>query len=261
MTRFLVIGDTILDENVYAIGTGLSLETPTLKGSFRSRCFSLGGAANLVKHLRNFTKQIDFYTSCDDRGYEMLQELSINVIKCNETASQIKSRYWLERGDGQYKVLQINETKTLDNQLSILNQVKTEIDFQKYDRVLVSDYRLGLLSKDLVELVAKNAKLSFGASQMSDKEPNFSWFKNFDIVVCNEEEALFAKDCSNICITMGEKGCMFEGKIFPIEKVTCVSSIGAGDAFFAAFAFTQNPDSANKYVKNHLEGFGVKKNS
>ena len=29
MTKFLVIGDTIIDEEVYAVATGLSLESPT----------------------------------------------------------------------------------------------------------------------------------------------------------------------------------------------------------------------------------------
>ena len=103
MTKFLVIGDTIIDEEVYAVATGLSLESPTLKGSFRSRNLTLGGAANLVLHLSNFTKQIDFFTSSDDRGYELLKELNINVIKCVESSSQIKSRYWLEEVMGYTK--------------------------------------------------------------------------------------------------------------------------------------------------------------
>ena len=110
MTKFLVIGDTIIDEEAsccYWLIVGVS----DLKGSFRSRNLTLGGAANLVLHLSNFTKQIDFFTSSDDRGYELLKELNINVIKCLNRL-QIKSRYWLERGDGLYKVLQINETSS-----------------------------------------------------------------------------------------------------------------------------------------------------
>ena len=67
-------------------------------------------------------------------------------------------------------------------------------------------------------MVAKKAKYSLGGSQMSDKEPNFNWFKNFDIVVCNQEEAVYAKECSNVCVTMGKNGCMFEGKTFPAEE-------------------------------------------
>ena len=59
MTKFLVIGDTIIDEEVYAVATGLSLSSD-FERLFRSRNLTLGGAANLVLHLSNFTKQIDF---------------------------------------------------------------------------------------------------------------------------------------------------------------------------------------------------------
>ena len=107
----------------------------------------------------------------------MLKELNINIIKCIESSSQIKSRYWLERGDGLYKVLQINETKALENSSLIFSQVNSEIDFRAYDKVIVSDYRLGLLSRNIIEMVAKKAKY-FGGSQMSDKEPNLIGSKN-----------------------------------------------------------------------------------
>lgn len=45
--KYLVVGDTIIDENVYLIANGLSLESPTIKTVFDKRSINYGGAANV----------------------------------------------------------------------------------------------------------------------------------------------------------------------------------------------------------------------
>ena len=47
MTRVLVIGDTIIDEDVHALGSGLSLESPTIKANFREKTYS----TTIIKRL------------------------------------------------------------------------------------------------------------------------------------------------------------------------------------------------------------------
>ena len=43
--KYLVVGDTIIDEDVYCKAAGLSLESPTLKTTYNMRRVNYGGAA------------------------------------------------------------------------------------------------------------------------------------------------------------------------------------------------------------------------
>ena len=49
--NFLIVGDTIIDEDVFLIASGISLETPTLKTVYDTRKIKFGGAANVAKQL------------------------------------------------------------------------------------------------------------------------------------------------------------------------------------------------------------------
>ena len=117
MTRGLVIGDTIIDEDVHALGSGLSLESPTIKANFREKTYSLDGAANLVRHLCQFHDNIDFFTSVSGVGLELLNKLNVTVHAYSNPHLNTKTRFWIERGDSVYKVLQINNTKFLNKRV------------------------------------------------------------------------------------------------------------------------------------------------
>ena len=49
--KYLVVGDTILDETIELEACGLSLESPTIKTSLVTRMTDYGGAANVAKYL------------------------------------------------------------------------------------------------------------------------------------------------------------------------------------------------------------------
>ena len=61
--KYLVVGDTIIDEDVYCKAAGLSLESPTLKTTYNMRKVNYGGAANVARHLHNFNRDVTFLTS------------------------------------------------------------------------------------------------------------------------------------------------------------------------------------------------------
>ena len=61
--RVLVIGDTIVDVNVFAEAVGLALESPTLKGEFTDQRESLGGAANLARELTTLGARVTMITA------------------------------------------------------------------------------------------------------------------------------------------------------------------------------------------------------
>ena len=244
MRKILVVGDTIIDRNVYVEATGLSLETPTIKGNFLHQEDLLGGAANLVSHLRIFGCECTFMTSVSpDRSLH-------NVINLFCDKENIKTRFWVKKGDEEYKILQINSVNT--DPIPCIESIDED-----YDLIIVSDYRCGLLSTDLISLLRKLPGKKIIASQVSDKQPNFFMYDGFDEIVLNEKEyELLDTSFNRVHVTMGEKGSMIiertkDGetkKTFSAYPVNVKNTVGAGDAFYGALLATDDHDTANKWA-------------
>ena len=88
--RVLVIGDSILDSDVYTEPFGWSLETPTPKLRYRSSDVTYGGAANVVKNILELGARCSFITLLGDddnaRPYENFRDKNLNflpVIDCS----------------------------------------------------------------------------------------------------------------------------------------------------------------------------------
>ena len=247
----ILFGDTIIDIDVEAEATGLSLESPTLKANHVSQNSILGGAANVARHLSELGAEVTFVTDVPENECAHLIAEGINTISLNSGKANIKKRFWISKGDARYKYLQINETG-ISPAASNEPKIKKIIADASFDRVAVSDYRCGLVTKTLCSQIIRSGMHSFAASQISDKPANFDWFDGFDIVVCNEKEALHTRRSMRLCVTLGEGGCRYDGKIFSSEKIEVASAIGAGDAFFAAFIFSEDPVFANDFAKKFL---------
>ena len=57
-----------------------------------------------------------------------------------------------------------------------------------------------------------------------------------------------------MCITKGSKGCSLNGTEYPsFELENVVSTMGAGDAFYAAFLASGDPEFANAEACNFIE--------
>ena len=109
--KYLIVGDTIIDESIYLNAVGLSLESPTMKTTIKNRMFDFGGAANVAKGLKKFGNNVTFVTSMKEeycQTFESYYEIPVkNFYQGNDNT---KSRYWITHGDETYKYLQINDT-------------------------------------------------------------------------------------------------------------------------------------------------------
>ena len=159
----------------------------------------------------------------------------------------------MSHGDSRYKHLQINDVND-ESSLSVLEN----FDLDEYDVIAFSDYRCGFIKESFVSHVTNNAKITYASSQVSSKEHNYDIYFDMDYIVCNEYESQFTDRITNICVTMGSRGCMVNGvKYFtdPVEKP--INTIGAGDCFYAALLATGDPHYANKrafdYVSDNIE--------
>ncbi len=288
--KILVIGDSILDEHVHTTAKGLSLETPTLFAIEDKTEYSWGGASNLVKNLLELEAKITFITALgedkDAEHFENFKHENFNLIPIKEPNRKtiVKKRFWVEKAGVKSKHFELH--KIDENEINS-NSVAKIIEFVRqtinnYDTIILSDYRYGLLPKQLIDslkqIAKENNKFVIAASQLFMSKANHKDYSGADIICMNLKEAReiypeFSLENpeklaeilnSGICITLGNQGSLlylnqnkFHKQAIQIpEKDSC----GAGDSFLAAFSLTDPLNNPNEalYLGNIWAGLSIK---
>ena len=249
--KILVIGDTIIDENINLKVLGLSLESPTFKTQIIDKKSFFGGASNVAKYLCKFGVEVDFIT-CMSKESELKfkKKYSINIINLNHLIENKKSRFYIHRGDSSYKHLQINNVNS-----AVEIDFPKYFDLKKYDSIAISDYRCGVVTDEVVSTVENSNSKTFGACQLSDKESRLNKFINFDYIICNEIESKTILRRKNVIITKGNKGSELNGvseDAFHVDNIK--TTIGAGDCFYAAYLAYEDLKKANELSAKFIQG-------
>lgn len=284
-----VIGDFMLDVNVYCNVTRVSPEAPVPVALFESEEYFLGGAANVARNLSSLDVSVDFYSLLGN-GYEsIIQELfeSENLNDCcfvdNKRPTTIKKRIISHNN----QLLRIDE-ESVDSLPSYLESEvlkKFETKIIEYDFVIISDYAKGFLTDSITSSIIEMCRSCNIKTYVDPKSQNFEKYKGAYIIKPNESEASLAcgfsalkhpKEClellgkfssSDLSIfTAGPNGVYFLDKSnqgidnfenIPAQNISVFDVTGAGDTFIAVLAYTQ----ALKYsVKESLQ-FAVKASS
>ena len=115
-----------------------------------------------------------------------------------------------------------------------------EIDYEKYDVIVISDYNKGFLTEADIEYISNNHSVTF----LDTKKILGDWCKNIKFIKINEFEyertkhKLTSELIEKMIITLGPKGAQHKGVLFPVPKVEIKDTSGAGDTFIAALAAT-----------------------
>ncbi len=174
----LLIGDTIIDKYVYLSPVGFSLETPTVKCQKIKERKEYGGAANVARKLTQLGCEVDFITSLSLKEKNILESINnLNVI-CVAEEDQIKERFYLTKNKT-YKYLQINDCREITTSTP-------NLDIEKYDTIIISDYRLGVASEHILSLLPKNKTIC--QMQISDSNAKIEKYQGFHCFVGNEDE-------------------------------------------------------------------------
>jgi len=263
-TNVLVVGDAIVD--VYHEGKtlGMSAETPTLVVQDTSTSISVGGACFLVRNMLTLGGNVTFITLVGDDSYaehlDTLNHKNLQKVIMREKSRKttVKERFWAD----DYKLLSWdhldNRPISVSTEKKIINFIKRKLDF--FDKLVISDYRHGLLPQRLVNKLMQIAKERkrpvYVDSQISQRESNHLWYKGANTVCLNRREALSVDPefnerrlrsslariknilrASNIILKLGEGGsASLLGKIYiktTPREVMVKDTTGAGDAFFA----------------------------
>jgi D-beta-D-heptose 7-phosphate kinase/D-beta-D-heptose 1-phosphate adenosyltransferase len=218
--KILVIGETCRDKFVYGDAIRLCPEAPVPVFRKKSVINIVGMAGNVKNNLTACAKdleqqiEVDIFTNIP-RGYK--------TRYIDSTSNQM----FLRVDSDSYQTINLKEL--------------SEIEFNNYDAVVVSDYNKGFLNDDDLYYISMRAKLSFLDTK---KRYNAKWAKHFNFIKLNEkeyEENGFKENepscLSNLIVTLGSRGCKFANTTYPLERVSQVRDVsGAGDTFLAAFS-------------------------
>ena len=211
----LLIGDSCTDR--YNIGSvdRISPEAPVPVLKIVDTYDVPGMAANVNLNLINLNIFADFVTNTDPI---------------------IKTRFIDERS-GQH-LLRVDD----EPPVTVWNGESPK-PIDEYDVIIVSDYNKGFLSYVQIHQLIKFSQCPVF---IDTKKHDLSIFNMPDVYVkINEMESTRAtSNHDNLIVTLGSKGAMYNGEVFPTKKVEVMDVCGCGDTFLAAlvaqFLFTKD---------------------
>jgi len=110
-----------------------------------------------------------------------------------------------------------------------------EIDFSKYDIVVISDYDKGFLEREDIAKISNKHACVF----MDTKKELGQWCHDVKYIKINNFEYERSKNLidesmkAKIIATKGKKGCIHAGVTYPVDEVEIKDLSGAGDTFLA----------------------------
>ena len=200
----ILIGDSCLDEYHYGSVDRLSPEAPVPIFVSKRVETKRGMASNVEENLKALGVNATSYFGAISVKTRMIDE---------------KSKQHILRIDDDAKCEPL-ESKTINFDTVV-------------DGFIISDYNKGFVSYELIEEIIKIGKPVF----IDTKKTDLARFEGA-IVKINSVEYANAKTMpTNLIVTMGEHGVMWNGRKYDAPKVEIADVCGAGDTFLASFAY------------------------
>ena len=267
--RVLVIGDAIVDEYHYVQSLGKSPKELLVTTRFLREEQFAGGILACANHVAGFCDRVDLVTCLgtrDSREEFIRSHLKGNVSPTffyrDDTGTVVKRRY-VEQAFLS-KMFEVSFLDDTDLPEPVGQEVERHVArvASGYDLVLVADYGHGFLGRDLIRLLASEARYLAVNAQTNSANAGYNLVTKYpraDYVCIDEPEVrlaaqdrrtdleqimrVLAKDltCRRISITQGHKGCIAyaEDEGFhhvPVLSREIVDRIGAGDAYLSVTA-------------------------
>ncbi len=267
--RVLVIGDAIVDEYHYVQSLGKSPKELLVTTRFLREEQFAGGILACANHVAGFCDRVDLVTCLgtrDSREEFIRSHLKGNVSPTffyrDDTGTVVKRRY-VEQAFLS-KMFEVSFLDDTDLPEPVGREVERHVArvASGYDLVLVADYGHGFLGRDLIRLLASEARYLAVNAQTNSANAGYNLVTKYpraDYVCIDEPEVrlaaqdrrtdleqimrVLAKDltCRRISITQGHKGCIayaeHEGfHHVPVLSREIVDRIGAGDAYLSVTA-------------------------
>lgn len=204
--KVLLIGDSCIDE--YFIGTcdRLSPEAPVPVMKIVENYTAPGMAGNVKENLQRLDIDVDFVTTD-------------SVITKTRYIDQ-RSRQHLLRVDNEPKIPRWNG--------------KLPKDLEEYQCIVVSDYNKGFLDYEDIEQLIKGFK---GPMFIDTKKQDLARFNGAFVKINELENKMKTSSNSNLIVTLGSRGALYNTKMFPTKAAEVVDVCGCGDTFLSALVY------------------------
>jgi D-beta-D-heptose 7-phosphate kinase/D-beta-D-heptose 1-phosphate adenosyltransferase len=233
--NIMVIGDGGIDKFIYGNVLRLAPEAPVPVFNPISTKENKGMASNV---------------------HENLKSIGVNSILISNDEKIIKTRYVDERTNQLLiRVDENDSVKRIDEK--ILKLIKNnQFKGQKIDAIIISDYDKGFLDENSIKFIAENNYNVF----LDTKKILDEWCLSCSFIKINHVEYNHTKfNIKNLSlekkliITLSDKGCRYQDKIFTVPKVQIKDVSGAGDTFIsglvAEYVRTNKIDKSIKFAQ------------
>ena len=233
----LLVGDSCIDQFHYSKVSRINPEAPCFVFKLDGMPTMLDGMASNVKaNLKSLAPhfEIDFLTQKQ------------KIVKTRYVDKD--SNYILFRGD--------------DERPSQPLEVRDVIDTKEYDAIVISDYNKGFLNIDNMWKIMDwftgpiflDTKKTLGdwsekaIVKINEKEYNECMWACVNHPQADGDPSIF---CKELLVTMGGKGIMWRGKMYPVEKVSVRDVVGAGDTALAGLVvgYLENDGDMEKAIE------------
>ena len=285
----LVVGDVIIDKYTYCNVQGIMSKDMGYSARVSRTEEYLGGAIAITRHLATFTNNITLLSIVGNEESvrrrfldELADQVHLNLVYSQEVPTIVKHRYLThnEKREDYKKIFAVNNIP--DNMLyekeayrNFKENLKTEV--AKYDVVFLCDFGHGLVDREVMDIIQKDAKYLVLNCQTNSSNKGLNIITKYtraDAFTLDQQELKLAfPECSMDensglmkladhlnwmgWLTRGSKGAwgICEGKVqeCPAFTLTVKDTIGAGDAFFAVagiFAAVGAPTEVGTFVGN-----------
>lgn len=271
--RILVIGDVIIDSFVTCKALGLSSESPTISVEELETKRYAGGAALVTRHLlrlgatvttltcgTNLLRQA-FYENVTSKSE--LERHNMCLQQADEWVDTEKKRYIV---DG-YRLFQTSvRNKLTSDDYSYFRMAIEDIKPDSFDLILICDNRHGVMTRQVAKLLDDSKMRYFLDSQCSKEPSNHHWYEKPALVFLNQKEYdyLYGSEYlgHDYVLKHGANGAsLWTANGLKHAKghvVHVVDTIGAGDAFLAAYAITEDLEFANAWAACSVTVEGTK---
>lgn len=100
-----------------------------------------------------------------------------------------------------------------------------------YDAIIISDYNKGAINLDVIKRVRAKYR---GKIFIDTKIHDLAQLEGCTIKINSKEYSQRTSDHSDIIVTLGRQGALYQNKIYEPEEVDAFDVCGAGDTFLAA---------------------------
>ena len=218
--RVLVIGDSCEDIFIYGDIIRLSPEAPV-------------PILKPIRETKNGGMALNVYNN--------FLSLNVDVDIITNEKSQIKKVRYVDNRSSQM-VLRIDENDVCEeiDEITRMHICNNQYQDKTYDAIVISDYCKGFLSKTDIELLCKTNKNVF----IDTKKQLGKWIEYATFIKINSFEYKKNYDYFNtngftdkLIVTLGGEGCLYNGKNYPVKKVSVKDVSGAGDTFLAGLVY------------------------